>query len=382
MSILCYTGLPGDGKSYSAVENIVIPALKAGRVVCHNLKLNIPALSAVCEVDAEKLLVQIPAGCTAAELIALPPPGAVIVIDEVWQFWRAGSKASEVPEAELRFFKEHRHKVGEDGLSTEILIIDQDPKTGIPAFLRALIELTYVHTKLSKVGAKGTFRVDVYVRSQSAQKPSKSAMIRSMMGRYKPEVWNCYISHTQSVRPGEAGLEKIVDDRGSVMKSYSVRSAIVAACLLPFLFWWAGSSFFKLGDNVKKPSDLPQSEAIAALPVVDIERSEHIHHWKVRESDRPRQIPDISPAQPVAPKQGEYSDDESQRWTLLGVVRKSDGSGVALVRTSLGNRRIPVTHCTNDSYEWNCRIAGHQVTVWTGGSWRTSFKADAMDRTQ
>jgi len=40
MSILAYTGLPGHGKSYGVVENVILPALRMKRVVYTNIPLN------------------------------------------------------------------------------------------------------------------------------------------------------------------------------------------------------------------------------------------------------------------------------------------------------------------------------------------------------
>ena len=37
MSIVGYSGLPGSGKSYGVVENVVIPALEAGRHIITNI---------------------------------------------------------------------------------------------------------------------------------------------------------------------------------------------------------------------------------------------------------------------------------------------------------------------------------------------------------
>lgn len=367
MSIICYTGLPGDGKSYSAVENVVIPALQQKRHVAHNLLLNIPALTVVCGYDVEPMLHQIDKDDEPGALIEKCPPGAVIVIDEVWRYWPAGTKANEVPKEELKFFKEHRHRVGEDNLATEILIIDQDPQTGVPAFLRALIELTYIHTKHSKIGAKGRFRVDVYTRAQRADKPSKGALLRSLQGRYKPEVWNCYISHTQSVKLGETGLERSVDDRANLLKGWTVRSTIIAMVLMPFLMWWAISSVLSMvkGGGIDRskhkpvqsaPITFPQQPPLPPLPLpkpapVTIQPSSSM----------------LDPSLPVEPPKPK-DDEPSTIWRIAGVITKAGGGGVAMLASATGKRRIDLDACkrANKLLDWECKVDGALVTFWSG----------------
>lgn len=362
MSIVCYTGLPGDGKSYSAVENFVIPALKDGRSVHHNLQLNVAALNVVCGRDVMPLLHEFSKDATAEEVIASCPPGAVSVIDEVWRYWPAGIKANEVPKPELKFFKEHRHRVGEDGKAAEILIIDQDPKTGVPAFLRALIELTYLHTKHTKVGAKGRFRVDVFTRCQSAEKPSKSAKIRSLQGKYRPEVWNCYVSHTQSTKLGEAGLEKMPDDRGNLLKGWTVKSAVVAALFLPFLLYAAAQSVQSLagGGGVKAGSRPDRAQQVLPMPQPVQEPAVQV----------PASLHQIAAAMPAAAPQAAPAPTPNPRsnvWQISGVVWRQDGSGLAYLRSEKGTRRVTLDHCSRDQAgEWECLVDGERVEGFTG----------------
>lgn len=371
MSIVCYTGLPGDGKSYSAVENFVIPALKEGRHLATNLELNLAALSVVCERQVDHLVHMFPKECTPDEVIAHCPPGAVVVIDEVWKYWPAGVAVNEVPKHQVAFFKEHRHRVGDDGLATEICIIDQDPATGVPKFLRSLIELTYLHTKLSTIGAKGNFRVEVYSRCQSAEKPSKGALVRRLQGRYKPEVWNCYISHTQSKRMGEAGLEKAVDGRANVLKGWTFKSAVISALLLPFIIWYAVASIIGFTSNgakktppTKEPFSItPEMQDSTALPPG--KPAQRLPPDSGPSAARTPQAPEQAPAPPPEPQ----APAVSELWRIVGVVAKGDGTGVALLASATGRRRLDLqTHCTYDkaAVDWRCELDGQIVTYWSG----------------
>ena len=133
MSIIAYAGLPGAGKSYSAVANVIIPQMAKGRTIYHNLEL--VEAEILIKTEGKGTLVQIQKDWTAEQVVTNMPPGAVVILDEVWQYWRAGIKANEVPDNQMAFFKEHRHSVGEDGYATEMLILDQDLGSAVAKFI-------------------------------------------------------------------------------------------------------------------------------------------------------------------------------------------------------------------------------------------------------
>lgn len=387
MTIIAYTGLPGHGKSYSVVENVIVPALKKGRVVAHNLLLNTAALSVVVGIpqdDVEKLLIQIPKNETEPEsLIKLVPDGSVIVIDEIWRYWGAGLKANEVSRAQLAFFKEHRHRVGPDGKSSEIVIIDQELGSGVARFIRDLVELTYIHQKHSKLGSTRRFRVDVYSKAMEAGKASHKSgkFIRSMQGKYSSQYWNCYISHTQNTEDklGEAGLEAIADDRGSLLKSWTFRSAIIGIIVVPFVLWWATSAangmVHRRGVKSAQTASEPQPHAVqqpytAQNPAI------------IKTVQTVPTSPTPSPIEASSSPQG---DQPSTIWRIVGVVEKlglagsSTGDGIALLASGTGKRRLDLKQfCKRleaEALEWSCKIDGQWVTQWTGTNLGGSMNA-------
>lgn len=371
MSIICYTGLPGGGKSYSAVENVIIPSLKAGRVVAHNLTLVPAALSVVCGKDITSQLVEIDRDATPDEVVKACPAGAVIVIDEVWRYWPAGTTAREIPKDELKFFKEHRHRVGADNLASEICIIDQDPKTGVPAFLRSLIELTYIHTKHSTIGLSKSFRVDVYARAQSADKPSKSALIRKLQGRYKPEVWNCYQSHTQSTNIGEAGLEQQPDERANLLKSTPLRAAFACALALPFLFWlaWRSVSGMVDGGGLKQPPAVAVADFPSITPTPQpwpVPRQETL--TVAQAENRTSELVEVAPTATPIPEP--TRPPTSSRWRVMGGIQAKDGTAVVMLTSSGGRQRLSEQECSLDhQMQWTCQVEDGHATQWSGGAY-------------
>lgn len=226
MSIYAYTGLPGSGKSYNVVDKQILPALREGRTVVTNLALNVEAvLEAIPGADLRSFdvdaLKQDP-----ALVESLVPAGAVFVCDELWKLWPAGVKTDKVPEVWKSFLAEHRHKVGQDGRSTQIVYVTQD-LAQISAFARQLVEQTIHHTKLSHIGANKSFQWVSYQGGVTGALPPDSRKIVSGLGRYRPEVFRFYKSHTMS-ETGNAGDESTVDQRGNVWKRPGLWAMLVA----------------------------------------------------------------------------------------------------------------------------------------------------------
>lgn len=225
MTITAYTGLPGSGKSYGVFENVIVPALENKKPVWTNIPFNENAL-------LEKFGV-IPTGFTIDDITQNPDwfqtvfePGAVLVLDECWRLWPAGLRANNVLMQHKSFLAEHRHMVGENGLSTEIVLVTQD-LAQISSFARNLVENTFHVTKLSKVGFDKRFRVDVYFGPVTGATPPKAKREREIHGAFKPEIQALYKSHTMS-KTGSAGDESRTDGRFNILKGGMFKGAVLS----------------------------------------------------------------------------------------------------------------------------------------------------------
>jgi len=234
MTIAAYTGLPGHGKSYGVVENVIIPALKAKREVFTNIPMN--------ALECRNQFGMAPIQFSTQDIIENESwwaeefnAGALIVIDELWRLWPAGLKANNVREADKAFLAEHRHLVGENGISTEIIFVTQD-LSQISAFARALVENTFRVTKLSKLGMSNKFRVDIYFGAVTGASPPKSKREREIYGKFKSDVFRLYKSHTKS-ETGEAGNEDRTDNRFNILKGNGFKFGIVLIAALIFTAW-------------------------------------------------------------------------------------------------------------------------------------------------
>lgn len=334
MSIVAYTGLPGSGKSYGVVENVVVPALKAGRLVCHNMPLNEGELLAYCKAG---MLQQLAREMKAADIVEACPPGAVIVLDECWRYWPSGMNASTIPERQKEFFAMHRHRVGEDGFATEIVLVTQD-LSQVASFVRNLVEQTFRANKLTAIGSAKRFRIDVFEGAVTGPHPPPAKRLREIFGKYKPEVYALYSSHTQS-QSGGAGQEVKADQRGNVLKGWKLRIAVLALLSVPFLLWGAGCSVLKFRDQAGRGAKAERSEGQSApAPVTPVSSV---------------------PAPPPKPR-------ESSTWRFAGRITV-EGQERVVLDSEHGARMIPVELCRRDAALNDvCELDGEVIASWTG----------------
>jgi zona occludens toxin len=217
MSIIAYVGLPGSGKSFDVVKSQILPGLAEGRRIVTNIPLN---KDKVREKYPKGEIVDLPLDVIAQQperLDDYATPGSVVVIDEVWRLWPMGLKADKIPQVFKSFLAEHRHKVDSQNRSMQIVLVTQD-LSQIAAFARQLVEQTFHHTKLSHLGARGTYRIDIFHGAVTGAVPPVSNRLRELFGKYSPEVWKMYKSHTMSESKKSGADEVSMDTRGNIFK--------------------------------------------------------------------------------------------------------------------------------------------------------------------
>lgn len=260
MAIIAYVGLPGHGKSYGVVANVILPALRQKRLVYTNIPMN--------EEHCLNQLGMAPVPFTIDDLLKNPnwfttvfTSGAVLVLDECWRLWPSGLKASNVREGDKTFLAEHRHMVGENGFSTEIYLVTQD-LSQLAMFVRALVESTIRMVKLTNLGLDKRFRVDMYSGCVTGSKPPVSKREREIHGgKFKKEIYDFYKSHTKS-ETGFAGDETKTDKRFNIFKGFGIKLGLVfIICCAVFI--WFGSQTVK---NAYAPKPAPKDEKPSQSP--------------------------------------------------------------------------------------------------------------------
>jgi zona occludens toxin len=243
MSISAYVGLPGHGKSYGVVENVIIPALEKKRIIFTNIPMKTDAVfekygTNVIQFETDDIKKD-PNWWTTTFIA-----GALFVIDEVPKLWPAGLKANAIRETDRSFLAEHRHMVGDEGTSTEIVLVVQN-LTMIAAFPRGLVETTFWVVKHIKMGSNKRFRVDVYSGVMAGQSPQLSKREREIQGKFKPEVYELYHSHTKS-KNGIAGDETKLDNRNNMFKGVSIKIGIISIIVFGFIAYFGINQVAKM----------------------------------------------------------------------------------------------------------------------------------------
>lgn len=342
MSIFAYTGLPGSGKTYDVVANQVMPALKAGRHVVTNIPLEKEVIRALIP---EARLTEFPTEQVQAspELIDhYAAPGCVLILDEVWRLWPSGQKSNQVPEPFRKLLAEHRHMVDEAGDAMQIVLVTQD-LAQIGAFARQLIENTFHHTKLSHVGASGSYRVDVYQGPVSGPNPPRQSRLREIFGRYDPAIFKLYKSHTMSRAAGPGATEAAVDKRANVLHRPMLYVGL--ALVLGAVIW-----------GVPKLRETFAGEEAAAKVA-----------QRAGPEVRPRVVDGVAPAARSVPVRSPGA------WRVAAVVRLDASparSRAALVNASGLAVTIPLSMCKRvaDVHDdWACPFEG--AWYWRGGEW-------------
>jgi len=242
MAIIAYTGLPGHGKSYGAVKHSILPALETGRLVATNIPLSDDLDNQYPGQIQRFQTSDIESNPDWFE--AVLRPGSVLVFDEVWRIWPAGLKATAMQPQHKAFLAEHRHIVGDDGHSTEIVLIVQR-LSNLASFCRNLIEYTYIVQKLETVGSSRRYRVDIY-EGAARDQPNKKYRIREEYGKFDPKIFALYKSHTRS---DQAGKESKPDDRANILKSPMLwGGGIIVLLLIAFSFYMAPRLFPTVDD--------------------------------------------------------------------------------------------------------------------------------------
>lgn len=237
MAISAYTGPPGAGKSYAMVEQVILPAYRAGRRVLTNIDgINSDAFKsyALERGDDPDQLGQIVVfhGDQAKEEAFWPTEltgdaatfikgGDLVVFDE-WKLYfpRRGKlpctpkptddNPSPISPVEA-FLRWHRHLTADVGgrLVACDVVIGTQLISDVNDNVRGLIENSYKFKKLKSVGLSKAFVWDSY----DGHLQPKDGKVKTGNGTYKPEIFELYSSYSG----GKGATELATDARRSIV---------------------------------------------------------------------------------------------------------------------------------------------------------------------
>lgn len=278
MSVEVLMGLPGGGKSYQAVVEIILPALAAGRRVVTNIEglkddaiyarlehgWKIPAeqIGEIVHVTDDQILSDEFYYCppedfsklklrTSEDYQSIVQPGDLVVIDEAWLFYEG--KISPIV---MNFFRKHRHFVNEDNVACNVLLITQDVMD-IGLKVRRIISTTTVTAKMSAVGLDKFYNVKIFPKFDLRSAPTFEGR-----GQYKKENYELYDSYSfkseKEKKGRRTGIEKKTDKRGNIWANKSIRYGLPLAFVIVGIFIY---KFFK-NHVLVEPKEFKVQDAI------------------------------------------------------------------------------------------------------------------------
>lgn len=334
MSIQALVGIPGHGKSYSAIELFLLEALRQER----RIVTNIPITEALLEDFPKARLLPMDLDVAAKEDRVWDeiPPSCLILLDELWRIWPAGLKAHVIPKRQLSFIKEHRHHIDASGREPDIILVTQD-LGDIAAPVRNMIETTVVCTKLTDVGLSGRFRRDYYRGAVKGFVGPKQAFIRSDHARYEEKIWRYYKSHTKATAE-VASIDQRRVVNATIFNGWGFRLGLGFLVAMVGLVIWSG---IKTKSGIDRLRAVPEH---APKPVAPAQR----------------------PVAPVAPPVQVHK--ESKRWRLSGNYRTPGAPPVAVITDGVVTRRlVNAKDCQwKNGIAEECEFQGEIVAAWTG----------------
>ncbi|EDU9607630.1 hypothetical protein YT03_003775 [Salmonella enterica subsp. enterica] len=358
MAISGYIGLPGSGKSFECVSNVLLPAVKSGRRVItniigvvpdviydycvDNLNLDRASLGVVIVVDSRTMKQRdfFPYKNSNDETVTdtFCQPGDLIVADEAWRLW---PKDSDVCSEHRSFFAEHRHFTHpEQGISCDFVYMTQSLAT-VARYIRDRQDKTFRMKKLTSLGLSNRYRVDVF----EGAKTTKAALIQQYQCAYKKEIYPLYKSHDT-----ENGQETVVDKRQSFLNGRFFFRYIFIPLVLMIL---AVYLIFNLAQKYMAPPE-------------DKTTKEHSSASVPEPVNVGNAFPVAGTADNYAASAATARSSVSSTWRIGGRLVKGDLSYVVLVNVDGRVRMELLNGFSFNGLYMSGFVDGEKVTVWSG----------------
>jgi zona occludens toxin len=366
------TGRPGAGKSYTAVELCIAPALDLGRPVWTSIPLNTEeVLSIWPKAQVEQFTTeQIREGGKA--FWDRVPGGALVCVDEAEQVWPSGVKTSQVDQPTREWIAMHRHHVGDVGgkpVACDVVVVTQG-SNDIGAWLRSKIDKTYMIEKLDAVGLDKRYKCSVYQGFQDTNRPRKRDEIRGYQGTYRDEITRIYRSHTKASDSGPVSVAELrPDKKATVFSSFRFRAGVVGLPLLVVVaLGMLGNTKAELfGDEQDQAVKVSAPKSAPTRVQDQADQAERFSH-RVGASARapvPAPVPAIFP---------------SVHWRVSAVLSNQDKRVVMLTSDTGANRLIDEKVCSPGLVDVECVLDGERVTEWTGRGIQSLWSDENSER--
>lgn len=296
MAINAYVGVPGSGKSYEVVKSVLYPAFISGRRIVTNIegvehdkfvtfatneakksKIDLDKLGVIVKVTDEDCAKDnfFPHKNAQDETIA--KYGDLICLDEVWRIF---PNEKQITENQKSFIAEHRHFVAENGITSDLVVINQSV-SNIPKFIKDRIENTFRMSKLKSLGLNSRYRIDVY----STSKLTKANLVTQLQQKYENKYFQLYKSYDGD------GREVSIDTRNTIFSKFFVIKIILA---LLFFFLGLGYLYFKYASLTNNETEKLENNTMQNNQDIKQEPVKDFINKQNRSSNKPNDVPPLS----------------------------------------------------------------------------------------
>lgn len=321
MAIYALVGKSGHGKSYSALELFILVALRQGRIVYTNIPLR------------DKILDDFP----NAQLYSIDysdyekdrtyweklENGALVVLDELYLIWPAGTSVAKIRKEDLVFIKQHRHRKDSSGRIMDIVFVTQN-LGDVAKSIYEMAETTIMCSQLMDVGMADRFRRDYYKGAVTGFTGKADLFIRSDdVVKYDPFIYKYYVSHTQSI----AGSIETTDETKVVSATvfqglkFKILGFSLILCLVIIVF-----ALIHASSGIRKITNTKESYIKPFVPVVSATNNAPTNP-----------VVELKQLTPSAPSL-------SSVWRLSGFVRRP-GLAYVILTNGHDHRRIDSKYC-------------------------------------
>ncbi len=292
-----YEGVPGSGKSYYAVAEKFLPAVRKGRRIYLYVEgLYLDRLALFTGIPLAELQQQITVWGDPLDVLTMHQhvePQSLVLIDEAQTVFRSLER---VDKSLLRWLETHRH------YGVDVLVCCQDYKQ-MSCGVTRLVEATVKFRKLALVGLQR------HSQAKVRGNPEDQEVIRTFTFKYSPALYAYYSSYSAAAIREEKRAH-------TVWKSAKVATSLVAGLFALVLLLWkpwtslesaAGTSpVHKIAESsaspkpaapaspfgLPLPSSLTGTTATApALPIIPAPPVVRVHGaFSVEEEDPTKQV--------------------------------------------------------------------------------------------
>lgn len=217
--IIFHEGMPGSGKSYAAMVDHIIPALKKGRKVYARMngldRVRIADAGAVDRADVDRLLIDVSeedvrelckCRMVDGQRVWSVDADSLVVLDELQNYFP--QQRSKLDEETTRFVAEHRHR----GL--DIVPMGQLLKDCHRLWVnRTNRKVQFLNKDV--VGKPDEYKWIMYVGKPDNNGNVEFVEVSKGDGSYDKKYFGTYASHQE----GTENTERLVDDRANIFKS-------------------------------------------------------------------------------------------------------------------------------------------------------------------